>query len=286
MDRRNFLKAFGIASGTLLTKGNALKAEEIFQNKEFMGILVDTTRCEGCRTCEMVCSEANDLPEPDWEVDILENERRTTEKQFTLINGYQTEKGEVYVKRQCMHCNQPACASACLTKAMLKTEKGPVVWEANKCMGCRYCMISCPFDIPKFEHHSANPRIRKCTMCWVRLQEGEQPACVENCPAEAVIFGKRRDLIEIARERIYQNPDDYIHHIYGEHEVGGTGYLYLANVPFDQLGLPADLGTKPVPELTTDFLYGVPIILTLWPAFLLALSNSTKHKVETPKSED
>jgi formate dehydrogenase iron-sulfur subunit len=286
MDRRNFLKAFGIASGALLTKGNALKAEEIFQDKEFMGILVDTTRCEGCRTCEMVCSEANDLPEPDWEVDILETERRTTEKQFTLINGYQTEKGEVYVKRQCMHCNQPACASACLTKAMLKTEKGPVVWDANKCMGCRYCMISCPFDIPKFEHHSGNPRIRKCTMCWARLQEGEQPACVENCPAEAVIFGKRRDLIEIARERIYEEPDHYIHHIYGEHEVGGTGYLYLANVPFEQLGFSADLGTTPVPELTTDFLYGVPIILTLWPAFLLALSNSTKHKVETPESED
>jgi Fe-S-cluster-containing dehydrogenase component len=286
MDRRDFLKAFGVASGTLILNNNHLKADEISEDQELMGILVDTTLCEGCRTCEAICAEVNGLPEPDWDVDVLETERTTKETQFTLINGYETEKGEVYVKRQCMHCNQPACASACLTKAMLKTEKGPVIWQANKCMGCRYCMVSCPFDIPKFEHHSANPRIRKCSMCWERLQAGEQPACVENCPAEAVLYGKRRDLIEIARKRIYQDPDNYVHHIYGEHEVGGTGYLYLANVPFEELGFRTDLGKRPIPESTTDFLYGVPIVLTLWPAFLLALSNSTKPRVETPESEE
>ena len=285
MDRRDFLKTFGLAGGTLIAGNSNLNASETAEDNEFMGILVDTTRCEGCRTCEMVCAEANDLPEPDWEVDILETERRTSETQFTLVNGYETEKGEVYVKRQCMHCTQPACASACLTKAMLKTKQGPVIWQANKCMGCRYCMISCPYDIPKFEHHSANPRIRKCTMCWARLQKGELPACAENCPSDAVLFGKRRDLIEIANERIYQAPDNYTHHIYGEHEVGGTGYLYLANVPFEQLGFRTDLETKPIPELTTDFLYGVPIVLTLWPAFLLALSNSTKSKVDSSESE-
>jgi Fe-S-cluster-containing dehydrogenase component len=285
MDRRDFLKAFGIAGGTLIAGNRNLSASETSEETEFMGILVDTTRCEGCRTCEMICAETNDLPEPDWEVDILETERRTSETQFTLVNGYETEKGEVYVKRQCMHCTQPACASACLTKAMLKTREGPVIWQANKCMGCRYCMISCPFDIPKFEHHSANPRIRKCSMCWARLKEGEQPACAENCPAEAVLFGKRRDLLEIAKSRIYQDPDNYNHHIYGEHEVGGTGYLYLASVPFEQLGFLTNLENRPVPELTTDFLYGVPIILTLWPAFLLALSNSTKSKVDSTESE-
>ncbi|MCK4893972.1 MAG: hypothetical protein KAT07_08395, partial [Calditrichia bacterium] len=118
-----------------------------------------------------------------------------------------------------------------------------------------------------------------------RLQKGELPACAENCPSDAVLFGKRRDLIEIAKERIYQAPDNYTHHIYGEHEVGGTGYLYLANVPFEQLGFRTDLETKPIPELTTDFLYGVPIVLTLWPAFLLALSNSTKSKVDSSESE-
>jgi len=286
MDRRDFLKTVGIASGTILAQNVSLKAKETSKKGEFVGILIDTTRCVGCRTCEQVCSEVNDLPEPDWELDVLEQERKTTEKQFTLINGFETNQGEVFIKRQCMHCSQPACASACLTKAMFKTLEGPVVWKPNKCMGCRYCMISCPFNIPKFEHHSYNPKIQKCSMCWERLKEGMKPACVENCPAEALLFGKRRELIEIARTRIFENPDSYIHHIYGEHEVGGTSILYLANTPFENLGLRSDLGDRPIPELTTDFLYGVPIVLTLWPAFLLALSNSTKSKETYSESED
>jgi Fe-S-cluster-containing dehydrogenase component len=186
-----------------------------------------------------------------------------------------------------MHCNQPACASACLTKAMLKTEEGLVVWREDKCMGCRFCMISCPFDIPKFEYDSAVPKISKCTMCWGRLKEGEQPACVENCPEEALTFGKRRDLIEEARVRIYENPDSYVSHIYGEHEAGGTGYMYLSAVPFEQLGFRTDLGTTPYPEFSKDFLYAVPVILTLWPPFLLALNRATKkgEAEETIESE-
>jgi Fe-S-cluster-containing dehydrogenase component len=285
MDRRDFIKALGIASGTIITGSTPSKANEMTK-ADFKGVLVDTTRCVGCQTCEEVCADENGLPEPDWDVDVLESERKTTETQFSLINGYETDKGEVYVKRQCMHCNQPACAAACLTKAMLKTDDGPVIWREDKCIGCRYCMVSCPFDIPKFEHHSPNPRIRKCTMCWERLKQGEQPACVENCPEEALLFGNRSELIEIAKTRIYREPDNYVHHIYGENEVGGTGYLYLANVPFDQLGFRTDLGNTALPELTTDFLYGVPIVLTLWPAFLLAISNSTKRGDEITESED
>jgi len=286
MDRRNFLKTVSLASGTLLAQSTPLKAKETSKKTEFMGILVDTTRCIGCQTCEEVCAEVNGLPEPNFDVDVFKVHRMPSETQFSVINGYETENGDVYVKRQCMHCNQPVCASACFTKAMFKTEEGPVIWREDKCMGCRFCMISCPFGIPKFEHESPNPRIMKCSMCWERLQEGEQPACVENCPAEALTYGKRSELLEIARTRIYENPDDYVHHIYGEHEVGGTGYLYLASVPFDQIGFRTDLGNKPLPELTTGFLYSVPFILTLWPAFLLGLSKATKENEEITKSEE
>ena len=179
-----------------------------------------------------------------------------------------------------MHCNQPACASACLTKAMLKTEEGPVIWREPKRMGCRFCMVSCPFDIPKFEYDNPMPKIQKCTLCWDRLQERKQPACVEACPAEALMFGKRRELIEEARRRIAQNPNDYVHHLYGEHEAEGTGYMYLSKVPFEQIGFRTDLDTTSYPELTKDYLYAVPIVLTLWPAFLLALSNATKRDGE------
>ena len=179
----------------------------------------------------------------------------------------------MFVKKQCMHCWQPACAAACLTNAMFKTKEGPVIWRSGKCMGCRYCMVSCPFDIPKFEYDEWNPKIHKCTMCAERLAEGKKPACVEACPTDALMFGMKRDLMEIARVRIYNHPrHDTCAQIYGEHEVGGTGWLYLAAVPFDQLGFRTDLGTTPYPEFTRDFLYGVPVALFGLPALLLALN--------------
>lgn len=145
-------------------------------------------------------------------------------------------------------------------------------------MGCRFCMVSCPFDVPKFEYDSPVPRIQKCTMCWDRVSEGAPPACVESCPMGALTFGSRSELLEEARHRIYTEPDRYVHQIYGEHEAGGTGYLYLAAVPFEQLGLRTDLATTPYPALTREFLYGVPVVLTLVPPFLVALNRASRER--------
>jgi len=270
MDRRCFLKTSGAIGATLACGGAA--AAETPQSKEFVGVLVDTTRCIGCRACEVACGQANGMLVPDVEKDAaLEKERTTSEKQWTVVNRYKTEKGEVFVKKQCMHCWQPACTAACLTNAMFKTKEGPVIWNADKCMGCRYCMISCPYNIPKFEYNEWNPDIQKCTMCYGRLQEGKQPACVEACPADALMFGQKRDLMEIARVRIYNHPRQYVRHIYGEQEVGGTGWLYLASVPFEQLGFPMHLGTTPYPEYTKEFLYSVPILDFGLPTLLIGL---------------
>jgi len=276
MNRRDVLKTFGLIGATALVP-KPLRGEETATDEEFVGVLVDTTLCEGCRNCEFECAAANGLPDPDLDDAVMDEERSQTPDQWSVINRYDTDAGEVFVKKQCMHCAQPACTSACLTKAMLKTEKGPVVWREDKCMGCRFCMVSCPFDIPKFEYDSAVPKIQKCQLCWERLEEGEQPACVAECPADALVFGPRRELLEIARGRIYQNPGKYVSHIYGEHEVGGTGWLYLSAVPFDQLGFRTDLGNEASPQLTKEFLYAVPVILTLWPAFLLGVSNATRR---------
>jgi ferredoxin len=154
---------------------------------------------------------------------------------------------------------------------MYKTQEGPVIWRSGKCMGCRFCMVSCPFDVPKFEYNERNPEIQKCNMCWDRLESGGKPACVEACPADALVFGMKRELMEIARLQIYSQPSRYVHHIYGEYEVGGTDWLYLAAVPFAQLGFRTDLGTTPYPEYTRDFLYTVPVVLFGLPAFLLGL---------------
>jgi Fe-S-cluster-containing dehydrogenase component len=169
---------------------------------------------------------------------------------------------------------------------MYKTEEGAVIWRGDKCMGCRYCMVSCPFDIPKFEYHSANPKIEKCNMCYSRLSEGKIPACVENCPAEALIFGKRRDLIREARKRINDNPGQYEDHIYGEHEAGGTGFLYLSGVPFNELGFNTKLQTESYPSLSKGFLYSVPTIFVLWPAMLLGLREATKNKLNNSEKDE
>jgi formate dehydrogenase iron-sulfur subunit len=286
MNRRSFLKTVGVAGAVAMGSSGGANASADGEGIEGYAVLVDTTRCVGCRNCETVCAEANGLPEPDVMDDsVLEAVRKTSETQWSVINRFDTDKGEFFVKRQCMHCVLPACASACLTKAMKKTDEGPVVWRENKCMGCRFCMVSCPFDMPKFEYNSANPKIQKCRMCWERLKEGQIPVCVENCPAEALTFGKRSEMIAEARRRIVVESGSYVDHIYGEHEVGGTGFLYLSAVPFEQIGFRTDLGSLAYPKLTQDFLYGVPIVLTLWPAFLLALSNATKPKSASDETE-
>ena len=285
MDRRKFLKAVGMAGGCSLAT-SSLRAEENDNGIEFSAVLIDTTRCAGCRTCEESCAEAHGHPVPDiFDESVFENERTTSTEKWTVVNRYETESGEFFAKKQCMHCAQPACASACLTNAMRKTPEGPVIWRAEKCMGCRYCMISCPFDIPKFEYDKPIPTIQKCNQCWDRLQEGEQPACVENCPEEALLFGKRRNLVDIARTRIYENPDEYIHRIYGEREAGGTGVLYLAAAPFEQLGFKKDVGITPYPEYTKGFLYSVPLILLLWPAILFGISGARRREDENSSEE-
>jgi len=287
IDRRNFFRVLGI-TGVSLGAGKKLGGSPAKKDDtEFYGILYDSTRCVGCQSCEVACATANNLPEPDPEdYPVSGTIRKTNENRRCVINAYETSRGEVYVKNQCMHCNQPACTSACLTKAMYKTHEGPVIWRDKKCMGCRYCMVSCPFDVPKFEYHSANPDIVKCDMCFDRIKEGELPACVAECPAEAITLGTRKELIAEARRRIHDDPDAYYDGIYGENEAGGTGVLYLSPVPFEELGFNTRLQNKSYPELTKGFLYSVPSIFILWPALLLGIHNATKNNAKTIKGHE
>ena len=275
MDRRKFLHTTLIA-GTAALVGRETRAEDEPQPEPFVGILADTTRCIACRSCEMACGRQNDTLVPDVLNDgALEAERTTSDEQYMIVNRYETEQGTVFVKKQCMHCHQAACAAACPTEAMKKHLNGPVTWDGDKCIGCRFCMISCPFDIPKFEYDEWNPRLVKCTLCFERLAEGQKPACVQACPTDALMFGTQVRNLQIARHRLAEHPDRYHPQIYGEREVGGTGYIYLAAVPFDQLGFRTDLGRTPYPEYTREFLYAVPAILFGVPAFLLALNAMT-----------
>lgn len=291
MDRRRFLKSLGVgilgAAGGALTARRSKASEMVSESgKEFKGVLVDTTRCIGCRSCEEACAEVHGLPVPDiGDNSVFKEKRDTSTTQLTVVNRYETERGAFFVKRQCMHCGQPGCVAACLVKAMQKHDEGPVTWATN-CMGCRYCMVSCPFDIPKFEYNSWNPKIQKCNLCWEeRVKDGGIPGCVEACPTETLLFGTKRELVEEARYRIYREPKKYFNYIYGENDVGGTSWIYLSAVPFEQIGFRTDLGTVAYPEYSTGFLYSVPIVLILWPAFLMGLSYLTRREEEIEKKE-
>lgn len=289
--RRTFLKIAG-ATGTtgLVGRSGTARAAGPAPRADTSAVLVDTTLCVGCRGCEAACSEANRLPNPVMagEASVFARKRTCDSRTYTVVNRYPTpgDKGEpTYVKTQCMHCAQPACASACLVNALEKTPEGPVVYHEDRCMGCRYCMVACPFGVPKFEYEKPIPAIRKCTFCFTRMKRGEAPACATACPAGALQFGKRSALLDIAKTRIYQNPDRYIHHIYGEHEVGGTGWLYISRVPFHQLDFRMDLGTTPYPQFTWPFLSAVPFVLMLWPPFLMGLYAFRKGREGVAQAE-
>jgi len=296
IDRRKFLKAVAAAGGAgLVGKSKLARGVEHFTGyPDRLGVLTDLTRCVGCRTCEAACNEVNKLPPPKIPFDdqsVFEKTRRTSERAYTVVNRYPNPKPggpPIYVKHQCRHCDEPACASACLVAAFTKTPEGAVSYNEGVCVGCRYCMTACPFYVPAYEYNDPfSPEIKKCTMCYdTRISKGGIPACVEACPMEAMTFGKRSDLIRVARKRILEHPDKYTDHIYGENEVGGTSWLYISGVPFEKLGFATDLGTKPYPELTRGFLSMVPGVLVIWPALLGGFYMFTQHRELMDEEEE
>jgi formate dehydrogenase iron-sulfur subunit len=288
ISRRKFLGWMGgAAAGTAaLARGTAQAAsgKEFSGYPDSRGVLHDTTLCIGCRKCEDACNQVNALPAPEQPFDdltVLDTQRRTTAGEYTVVNRFERggDRPPVYVKKQCNHCLEPACASACFVKAFKKSPTGAVTYDASLCVGCRYCMIACPFSIPAYEYHSAlTPRVTKCTLCEPLVEKGQLPGCVEICPKEALTYGRREDLIRIARERISRHPDRYVNHIYGEREMGGTSWLYLAGSGFAEIGMREDLGTKSAPELTAGALGSVPIIVGLWPVLLTGIYAISKRK--------
>lgn len=217
-------------------------------------ILIDTTLCTGCETCVAACKEEHGLG-PDRlrsgqaSVDALSSTRFTTVLR---------RPGHQYVKQQCRHCLEPACVSACLVGAMQKTPEGPVVYDPELCMGCRYCMVACPYSIPRYEWEEPVPYVRKCDLCADRLAEGQRPACVDACPEGALEFGDRDALLAAAHQRIARRPDLYVDRVYGEKEFGGTSVLYLASASLGFLSWADGLRTEELPKLTWAALSKVP----------------------------
>lgn len=238
-------------------------------------ILYDATLCVGCLQCEEGCAKQNDLQYDER----VAAEKKMSANKYTYVAVKSDDK---YMRRLCMHCNDPSCVSACPVGALAKTKDGPVIYDEDRCMGCRYCMVACPFGVPKYEWAKALPGVRKCILCPDR----KDTACAEACPTGATIVGDRATLLAEAHKRLSENPGAYINYVYGENEVGGTSVLKLSSVPFPQFGLPMNVGTKPLPTLTADVIEHIPHVATAGWAVLGGIWWITNRRIEVAESEN
>jgi len=275
LKRRDFLKASG--SGLLMAAAGPATALARSEKKALapkaVGILYDSTLCIGCQACMVGCKTANKMPlETDDQFRRWDNPKDLSASTLNIIKRYaegtgtakdQEQNGFAFVKRQCMHCIDPSCVSACPVSALRKDgQTGVVSYNKDACIGCRYCQIACPFNVPKFQWASTSPEIVKCQLCDHLLKDGKIPGCCSACPTGASLFGPVEELIVEAKRRLRleagtyadfplntiaagspartssRQVGRYVEHIYGENEVGGTQVLLLAGVPFPKLGLP------------------------------------------------
>ncbi len=259
------------------------------------GVLVDVTRCIGCRSCMVSCKSWNDLPAKKTTFsNTWDSPGKINAENWTVVNYYLIEEDDQlkwrFVKKQCMHCLEPACESACFTHAFVKTKEGAVIYKPTEidkdyCVGCRYCMIACPFGVPSFQWDRAFPYVQKCRFCYDRMKEdGMEPACVTACPTTALKYGDREELLAEAWDRVNSDPR-FVKHVYGEKEYGGTSWIYISDVPFDQIGFRTEAYGKPVttrsiPSLTWDVLKWTPVIFFGWGAILTAMRAYTKRRAE------
>ena len=279
--------------------------------------LIDTTRCIGCRGCQVACKQAKDRPAEHTEFFATDggyqNPAVLSSKTLSLVSFHEvdTDRGEfrwVFAKHQCMHCLEPSCVSACIVGALTRNEDGAVVYDTSKCIGCRYCMIACPFGIPTLEWDRLVAYIQKCDFCSDRQADGEplaelngqalseesttrhqvsqnMPACAKACPTGAIKFGERDALLGEAKARIQAHPGRYVDHIYGEEEAGGTGMMYLAAVPFERLGFPSRVGKRAYPSFTEPAMKAVaPVVLGV--GGLLAGSFWLTNRREAVQAEE
>ena len=240
-------------------------------------LLYDATTCIGCKRCEEGCAEHNSLPYND----AVAGEQTQSEHKFTVV----LTKGDKFMRRLCMNCQDPACVSACPVAALRKTPAGPVIYDADRCMGCRYCMVACPFSVPRYEWGKVLPKVRKCTMCPDRVEKGLPTACAEACPTGATKFGELDELIAEAQQRIRDNPGGYVNHIYGLNEVGGTSVLLLSSVPFEEFGYQKGLANESMPQLTYRVLSKVPDVVALGGVLLGGVWWITNRRTEVAAAE-
>lgn len=257
-------------------------------------ILVDVTKCTGCEKCVVACTAANNLnPEKSDYDRVAAKDGLSANRLLSLIEV----ENDKFARKSCMHCVEPSCVSACLVGGITKSADGPVIYDPDKCIGCRYCMLSCPFHIPRYEWDKQAPYIKKCNMCFEKLEAGGHPACVGACPNGALEFGERSELLSKAKSLIAADRSKYFNHVWGEKEFGGTSVLYVSDVGLDKLGWP-EYDAKSIPEVTDPLIEKTPVIGLSVASSLMGISwiinrrqkiakeNKKSDKNTRPESEE
>jgi len=244
-------------------------------------ILTDVTKCIGCLECVAACKStyqlAADVPRV-WQKDDGLSARNWT--------SILPKPDKHFVRKQCRHCLEPACASACPVGALHQTPEGVVVYEGDKCLGCRYCMMACPYGIPRYDWDEPVPYVRKCIMCYDSICRGEQPACTAACPTQATIFGEREELIAEAHRRIKDNSGKYINKVWGEHEFGGTSVLYLSDIDLSFLTYGSKTGTTPLPSTTELAMKSVPFAFVGMGGVMYGLNWIIQRRMKLSDNQD
>jgi len=249
-----------------------------------VAILVDITKCTGCEQCVSACVEANNLDSKK-----ANSDRVTTKDGLSanrLLSLTEVDQGR-FARYSCMHCLEPSCVSACLVGGITKSPEGPVVYDPDKCIGCRYCMLACPFHIPRYEWDETKPFMKKCSMCYDKTLDGEIPSCVQACPNQAIKFGERDQLLQLAKGTIQSNPETYLNHVWGETEFGGTSVLYISDVDLTKMGWPNKASASiAIPHLTEPLIDKTPIIGLSVGSCLVGLSWIIRRRQELGKTDE
>ncbi|MEN8216128.1 MAG: hydrogenase 2 operon protein HybA [Pseudomonadota bacterium] len=279
MNRRHFLKVASTSALTAIGADAAQAREPKTMPPKAVGMLYDSTLCIGCKACVAACKRANDRPpeiaehHKTWNQGTWDTAQDLSGDTLNVIlaysHGNMSQKdsetdGYAFMKRHCLHCIDPSCVSVCPVSAMRKDPStGIVTHHPEACIGCRYCVLACPFSVPQFDYNTPFPQIHKCQFCQHLQAKGEIPACCDVCPTGATLFGDARALIEEAKRRLAAKEGDtyefprgklgsdrsthiakipkYQNNFYGEREVGSTQVIYLSGVPFEKLGLPTQV---------------------------------------------
>jgi formate dehydrogenase iron-sulfur subunit len=281
VSRRKFLKytAIGAAavpalSATFPVSTAETSARELAtEHSSDPALLIDLTKCIGCGRCAEACKTKNHLATLS-DQPFKGDGAVLSESNYTVVQSYpgsRPGRESTTVKRQCLHCLEPACASVCFPKALHKTPEGPIVYNQNKCIGCRFCLMACPFGVPVFEFDKTIGKVDKCDLCYDRTSKGLPTACAGACPTGAITFGKRGELLTEAGRRIKAQPDLYVGHVYGETEAGGTSVMYISDVAFEEIGFVEGLPGRALPEYTWEITRLIPPLAIGAGAGLIAL---------------